>query len=182
MKCFLDRDGVFNIDYPYVGTIDRFCWCPQIFPILKLLHSQGYQLILITNQSGINRGYYSYRNFLDLSFYILNTLAEHSIDLEINYCRHKPEERCKCRKPEPGMLYRYSISDSDIFIGDKATDMIAAVRRGIPNRFLISSAPSGPYTEAFDCHASLLSRLTAALIPPTSTYACSPGKRRWDRL
>lgn len=159
MKCFLDRDGVINIDYPYVGTIDRFSWCPHVFSILRLLRDKGYQLILITNQSGLNRNYYSYRDFLDLSFFMLNSLAEHSIELEINYCRHKPEENCKCRKPMPGMLNGYSISDRDIFIGDKPTDMMAASSRGIRHRFLLSSVPSGPYTEAFASHASLLSRL-----------------------
>ena len=160
MKCFLDRDGVINIDYSYVGTIDRFTWCPHIFSILRILRDQGYQLIMITNQSGINRGYYSYQSFLDLSFYILNKLAEHSIELEINYCRHTPEERCQCRKPKPGMLDKYAISESDIFIGDNPTDMMAAASRGVRNRFLLSSAPSGPYTEAFESHASLLLRLT----------------------
>jgi D-glycero-D-manno-heptose 1,7-bisphosphate phosphatase len=159
MKCFLDRDGVINIDYPYVGTIDRFTWCPHIFDILELLRDKGYQFILITNQSGLNRNYYSYSDFLRLSFYMLNRLSDHSIELEINYCRHKPEENCKCRKPEPGMLNRYSISDRDIFIGDKPTDMIAALRCGIRKRFLLSSAPSGPYTEAFASHASLLLRV-----------------------
>ena len=159
MKCFLDRDGVINIDYPYVGTINRFTWCPHIFDILEHLRNKGYQLILITNQSGLNRNYYTYSDFLDLSFYMLNRLSDHSIELEINYCRHKPEENCRCRKPEPGMLNRYSISDRDIFIGDKPTDMMAALRRGIRKRFLLSSVPSGPYTEAFSNHAALLSRV-----------------------
>jgi len=159
MNCFLDRDGVLNVNYPYVGTIDRFTWCPHIIDILQDLHGMGYRLILVTNQSGINRRFYSYRDFLNLSFFMLGALAKHSIELEINYCRHTEEDECKCRKPRTGMLDKYTITDRDIFIGDKSTDMMAAYSRGIPNRFLLSSTPCGPYTEAFQDHEALHSRI-----------------------
>ena len=126
MKCFLDRDGVINVDYPYVGTIERFEWCPDIIDILRILKQRGYQLIMITNQSGINRGLYTYKNFIDLSFYIHNELWNNELEIEINFCRHAPEEECKCRKPKTGMLDRYNIGNRDIFIGDKDTDMMTA--------------------------------------------------------
>mgnify|MGYP003320155767 CR=1 FL=1 len=56
---FLDRDGVINVDHGYVGTIDRFEWCEGIFELLLKLQKKGYQMVLITNQSGINRGLYT---------------------------------------------------------------------------------------------------------------------------
>ena len=59
-------------------------------------------------KSGINRGLYTYKNFIDLSFYIHNELWNNELEIEINFCRHAPEE-CKCRKPKTGMLDRYNI-------------------------------------------------------------------------
>ena len=59
MLCFLDRDGIINIEHGYVGTIERFKLIVEIIPILKYLKSVGYEFVVVTNQSGINRGYYS---------------------------------------------------------------------------------------------------------------------------
>ena len=92
---------------------------------------------MITNQSGINRGLYTYKNFIDLSFYIHNELWNNELEIEINF-QHAPEEECKCRKPKTGMLDRYNIGRRDIFIGDKDTDMMTAYSKGIPHRWLIN--------------------------------------------
>ena len=156
MICFLDRDGVINVDYPYVGTIDRFEWCPYVFEILRNIKNLGYQFVMITNQSGINRGFYSYREFLDLSFYIHEQFKAYDLSIEINYCPHSPEEKCNCRKPSPQMINRYPISQADIFIGDKFTDMQAAYSAGIPNRWMLSNDCSpGPFTLHFSSHLAL---------------------------
>ena len=153
---FLDRDGVINVDYPYVGTVERFEWCPDIIDILRILKQRGYQLIMITNQSGINRGLYTYKNFIDLSFYIHNELWNNELEIEINFCRHAPEEECKCRKPKTGMLDRYNIGNRDIFIGDKDTDMMTAYSKGIPHRWLINpNQLNCPYTKHIRNHEEL---------------------------
>ena len=68
MICFLDRDGIINKDYGYVGTIERFKWCEGIFELLTTIKNRGYRLVLITNQSGIDRGYFTYSEFLELTF------------------------------------------------------------------------------------------------------------------
>lgn len=150
MICFLDRDGIINIDYGYVGTISRFVWNPGIFPLLISLKAKGYSFVLITNQSGIGRGYYSYSDFYDVSFYIMNYLhSQYDIAIEINFCPHSPSANCKCRKPSPAMLLRYNISHSDIMIGDNSTDMESAFFAGVPHRWLISSQPSGQFTATF---------------------------------
>ena len=156
MICFLDRDGVINVDHGYVGTIDRFEWCEGIFELLLKLQKKGYQLVLITNQSGIGRGYFTYSEFLDLTFYMIDILDKSGIGIEINYCRHHPKENCICRKPSPNMILRYPISPEDIFIGDKETDMIAAQLAGINNRWIISDYPKGPFTNAFVNHRELI--------------------------
>jgi len=159
MNCFLDRDGIINQNIPYVGTKDRFTWCPFVSEIMRSLTLKGYKLIMITNQSGINRGYYSTSQFFDLSFFIINELASQGIDIEINFCPHHPHENCKCRKPNPGMILRYKISCDDIFIGDKETDMMAAFNAGINHRWILAPQPLGPYTKHFLNHNQLASYL-----------------------
>ena len=156
MICFLDRDGIINIDYGYVGTIERFEWCDGIFELLIKLKSIGYRFVLITNQSGIDRGYFTYSDFLDLTFYMIDILNKSGIDIEINYCRHHPKSNCKCRKPNPNMILRYDISQQDIFIGDKDTDMIAAKAAGIKHRWIITDSPKGPFTNSFINHYNLI--------------------------
>ena len=155
MLCFLDRDGIINTDHGYVGTIERFKLIVEIIPILKYLKSVGYEFIVVTNQSGINRGYYSYKEFIDLSLYIIKLFENYSIPIEINYCRSLPEENSICRKPNIGMFLKYEISNNDIMIGDKDTDMLAAARIGINNRFLINKVARGPFTKHFNNHQEL---------------------------
>ena len=150
MICFLDRDGIINKDYGYVGTIDRFEWQPGIFYLLAQLSSLGYKLVIITNQSGIGRGYYMVDDFYDLCFYMMNYLHEkYNIDIEINYCPHLPSDGCICRKPRPGMIQRYCVGQNDIFIGDQKTDMQAALAAGVKTRWLVSEVPQGAYTSYF---------------------------------
>ena len=150
MICFLDRDGIITKDYGYVGTIERLTWQPGAFDLLSQLSSLGYKLVMITNQSGIGRGYYTIGDFYDLSFHILNCIYDnHNIDIEINYCPHLPSDCCKCRKPLPGMIQRYHIGPKDIFIGDQKSDMQAALAAGVNIRWLVSEVPQGPYTSHF---------------------------------
>lgn len=154
--CFLDRDGVINIDYPYVGTIDRFKWCEHAIPILKRLIRLDYKLVIVTNQSGINRGYYKLSDFFDLSFFMMDKLKNHGIEVEINFCPHTPDEDCRCRKPNTGMIEKYSITNQDILIGDKHSDMVAALRSGITNRWLVNAEKvSDAYTKYFQNHEEL---------------------------
>lgn len=160
MICFLDRDGIINKDYGYVGKIERFKWCDGIFELLIKLKSIGFRFVLITNQSGIDRGYFTYSDFLDLTFYMIDILNKSGIDIEINYCRHHPKSNCECRKPNPSMVLRYEISPQDIFIGDKDTDMMAAKAAGIKNRWIISDSPKGPFTNSFINHYELINFVT----------------------
>ena len=157
MHCFLDRDGIINKDYGYVGTIQRFEWMPYIRECMVLMRKLGYKLIVVTNQSGIARGYYRYSDFIETSFYMLQELKKDEIDLEINFCPHKPEDNCRCRKPKAGLFEKYNISINDIIIGDNETDMEAGLSAQIHNRWIVGRASemSRLSTERFRSHNEL---------------------------
>jgi len=141
---FLDRDGVINIDKNYVSKKEDFEFSEGIFELLHLLQQKGYLLIVITNQSGIGRGYYTLEDFTSLSLWMKDRLEKEGIVIDdIFFCPHSPEESCECRKPSAGMIEKarakYDIDiDSSLIIGDKDSDMQAGVKGGIKNRIFIA--------------------------------------------
>ena len=161
MRCYLDRDGIINHDFGYVGTIDRFKWYEEIFEIIKLLKEKGYKsFVVITNQSGIGRGYYTEESFKILSEWMWKVIKERvKVEIEIIHCPHRPDENCGCRKPKDGMFKKFVIQKDDIMIGDKSTDMLAAKRAGIKNRWLISVVEDEHYSIRFKSHDALIRKL-----------------------
>jgi D-glycero-D-manno-heptose 1,7-bisphosphate phosphatase len=130
---FLDRDGVINEDFGYVGKIENFKFKEGIFELLKLLHELGYALFIVTNQSGIARGYYSEEDFYKLTEWMKNELKKRGIEIkDVEFCPHHPDftGECECRKPKPGMIlnlaekYKIDLKDS-IMIGDSESDVKA---------------------------------------------------------
>jgi len=139
MKCkavFLDRDGTINIDKNYVYKIDDFEFIPGVIKALKLFQEKGYKLFIITNQSGIARGYYTEEDFHILNNWMLSQLEKNNINIEsVYYCPHldeakvlKYKKNCTCRKPNLGLFYK-AIEEFDIdlnqsiVIGDKERDI-----------------------------------------------------------
>ena len=145
VKClFLDRDGVINIDYGHVHSIDKFVFKEKIFKTLKIINNLKFKLIVITNQGGIGRGIYSAYDFHILNNYMKKKFIENSISLDdVFFCPYHPEygigqykKESFFRKPNPGMLIhainKHNINvDKSIMIGDKETDKIAASKVGI---------------------------------------------------
>ena len=100
---FIDRDGVIIDDQGYVHKIEDFHLLPNSIEGLKLL--KDYKLFIITNQSGIGRGYYKYGDFLKFNNHLLNELKKYNIEIKKTYhCPHKPDENCECRKPKIKLL------------------------------------------------------------------------------
>lgn len=129
----LDRDGVVNKDSTgYIKSVDE--WEPLAGSMLAIakLNAAGYRVFIITNQSGIGRGYYSLQDMHDIHKKMHETLKkEGGIIEDVFFCPHAPEEQCKCRKPEPGMLLQcesqYGVDLSQVsFVGDKLSDLQAA--------------------------------------------------------
>lgn len=153
MKCaFLDRDGVINFDYGYVGTWDAFDLLPNAIEGMRLLQDLGFSLIIVTNQSGIARGYYSENEFLKLTATLGEYLEGYGIFItRTYYCPHHPvagkgkyRRYCECRKPKPGLIeqcsneYDVDLKNS-ILIGDKISDCRAGKSAGVGRLFLIES-------------------------------------------
>ncbi|MBM3402577.1 MAG: HAD family hydrolase [Bacteroidetes bacterium] len=149
---FLDRDGVLNKELgDYVCKLEDFNVMRHNFSALKELQSRGYLLIVITNQGGLAKGWYS-ENILDeMHNHLRNTYRDQGIYFtEIYYCRHHPEfnGNCLCRKPGSILLEkaiaRFGIEASlSYFIGDRERDVIAGEAVGVKGILIDSDQPIG---------------------------------------
>lgn len=141
---FCDRDGTINVDRHYTYRIKDFEFLPGVQQALSELRKMGYLLILITNQSGIARGYYTLEHMQALHRYMQNELQKYKAQFDdIFYCPHHPEGiiseyaiECSCRKPGDEMYTRaiekYGIlPELSITIGDKERDLIPAKHLGM---------------------------------------------------
>ncbi|MEN8256081.1 MAG: D-glycero-beta-D-manno-heptose 1,7-bisphosphate 7-phosphatase [Verrucomicrobiota bacterium] len=159
---FLDRDGVVNVDRGYVSCVEDFEFMTDVFSVLRSLSSKGYLLVVVTNQSGIGRGYYTEEDFQKLTSWMLKRFADEGVEITAIYsCPHSPEEGCSCRKPEPGMILQAKEElglnlSSSWMIGDKESDMQAAKAAGIPSRVLLGTEPSPSSTHAVESLEALL--------------------------
>ncbi len=142
---FLDRDGVINKEVGYLYQLSDFEFLDGIFNTCLYFQKLGYKIVIISNQSGIARGYYNENDYLKLTEWMLDQFNDNGINiLDIFYCPHSPESLCECRKPKPGMLIeakdKYNIGMKDSWmIGDKETDIEAANLAGINNTILVRS-------------------------------------------
>ena len=142
---FLDRDGVINIDKNYLYKVDDFEFIDGVFDACLYLSNLNYKIIIITNQSGIARGYYTETDFKNVNDWMIHQFSLHKINiLDTFYCPHSPEDNCLCRKPKPGMLLKaqkkHAIDMSNSWlIGDKEDDISAANSSGIFNTILVRS-------------------------------------------
>jgi D-glycero-D-manno-heptose 1,7-bisphosphate phosphatase len=158
---FLDRDGVINFDHGYVHRIEDFRLRPEIIDITHCAQSMGFYIVVVTNQSGIGRGYYTIQQFRLLDTYMHNLFATHNIRLAPTYfCPYHPisgqyhfRKISFMRKPRPGMLVE-ACNDHDInpkfslMIGDNDSDRLAAEAAGL---FRFVDARSADWKErAFD--------------------------------
>lgn len=149
---FLDRDGIINHDSGYVFRIEEFVFIDGIFELCRAAVNYGYLLIVVTNQAGIARGYYSEEDFSRLTEWMCHRFEEQRAPItRVFYCPSHPEHgkgnyltESFDRKPNPGMLLRaaeelqISLVDSAM-LGDKESDMEAARRAGLELRILLRS-------------------------------------------
>lgn len=133
---FLDRDGTINRDTGYTYKIADWHFLPGALAALAAFANAGWPLIIISNQSGIGRGYYSRGQLAQLEHYVDSRLRAQGIGITAwYYCPHKPEANCACRKPRPGLILQ-AAGDLGInpasswMLGDKASDIAAGLNAG----------------------------------------------------
>ena len=142
---FLDRDGVINKEIHYLHKIDDFEFIDGIFDACLYFQTLEYKIIIITNQSGISRGYYTLSDYQKVTQWMLDQFKDKNIEiLDIFYCPHGPDSTCDCRKPKPGMFLKAKDKhntdmEKSWLIGDKEVDVIAANAAGIENTILVRS-------------------------------------------
>ncbi|MNI33878.1 D-glycero-alpha-D-manno-heptose-1,7-bisphosphate 7-phosphatase [compost metagenome] len=149
---FLDRDGVINIEKNYVYKIEDFEFIDGIFEVTKYFQDLGYLLIVITNQAGIGRGYYTEEDFAVLNDWMINQFKKRNININaVYYCPYHPlygigDYRLDSfdRKPNPGMIFRAEIDHNidltqSVLIGDKNSDILAGKNAGVSTIILLDS-------------------------------------------
>ena len=140
---FLDRDGTINVEKDYLHKIEDFEFIPGASEAIKRLKDAGFLVIVVSDQSGIGRGYFDEHAVDKLHRYVQSELAGYNTSIDAFYfCPHHPEKGignykiiCDCRKGEPGMLLQaakeYNIDlQKSFMIGDKLTDIEAGQRAG----------------------------------------------------
>ena len=150
-KCvFLDRDGVINKDFGYVFSMSQIQLNENVGKSIRLLNENGFIVIVVTNLSGVTRGYFDESTVWEINRHIMNLLAEEDAHIQEFYvCPHlkqgivkKYAVACECRKPNSGMLLaakkKYDIDlEHSYLIGDKFTDIQAGNNAGLKQSFLI---------------------------------------------
>lgn len=141
---FLDRDGTINIEKDYLHKIKDFEFETGVLEALKIFKELEYDVIVVTNQSGIARGYYSENDLINLNNYMMTEVKKNSGEiLKCYYCPHHPDKglekykiECSCRKPESGMLEEgikeFNLDrESSYMVGDKMSDIGAGKKSGL---------------------------------------------------
>jgi histidinol-phosphate phosphatase family protein len=146
---FLDRDGTINVrpaEHDYVRDPDQFAWLPEAVSGMVALARSGLPLIVVSNQRGVSRGLVSRRTLAAIEARIQDELRGHGAHVSgFYYCVHDLQDRCDCRKPEPGLLLT-AARDLDLdlpmswMVGDTEGDIEAGRRAGC-RTVLISGEP-----------------------------------------
>jgi histidinol-phosphate phosphatase family protein len=178
---FLDRDGVIIENRAnYVRSWDDVSFLPGVFPALRRLFESPYRIVIVTNQSAVGRGLLTLELAKEINTRIVNAIEEQGGRIDsMQMCPHTPQDKCSCRKPEPGMLIQASAEFSldlatSVLIGDSRTDLLAGKAAGIGHLVLVRTGLGADQESlleesglssihVFDDLAKAISRLPLAL-------------------
>lgn len=162
---FLDRDGVINKEINYLHRVKDFIFLPGVFATCRLFQEAGYDLIVVTNQSGIARGYYTEEDYNALTEWMQQQFTTAGVTLtDVLHCPHLPEAlipryrvACPCRKPEPGLIVKASLRHNtdltrSIMVGDKLSDIQAGQKAGVGHLVLVHSGYEITLEDAQQAH------------------------------
>ena len=140
---FLDRDGTLNVDKHYLSDPEQLELIPGVGPALKRLQDAGFLLVIVTNQSGIGRGYYTEENMHAVNRRMINMLAPFGVRLtKIYYSPEAPEQPSVGRKPSPAFLFaaRDALAVDlarSFMVGDKVIDLECGWNAGVQQSLLV---------------------------------------------
>lgn len=162
---FLDRDGTINVEKEYLHECDKLEFIPGVVEALTILKKKGYLLIVISNQSGVGRGYFPVEDVKKLNQYMNQLLEEQQAGIDDFYfCPHVEADACTCRKPQTGM-YEKAAREHDIdfktsyMVGDKVSDILGAEKLGCGYGLVLSGhAIEEKYLKQYEghCYGNLL--------------------------
>jgi len=155
---FLDRDGTLNEEVGYVNHLDRFILLPKVGEAIRLLNQHGFKTVVITNQSGVARGYFTESLIHQVHRRMEDLLRREGAYLDgIYYCPHHPDvgeppyrQKCRCRKPDVGLVDQ-AVKDLDIDcsksygIGDRGVDLEFAHRVGAKGILVLTGYGKGEW-------------------------------------
>lgn len=183
---FLDRDGTINRDTGYTHKIRDWLWLDGALTGLKIFAQSGWLLVVVSNQSGIGRGFYDMQAVEELQFWLERQLTTNGIAIaDWEYCPHLPDAGCFCRKPAPGMLLKAATKlNIDLsrswMLGDKISDIQAGIAAGCQAGLIGVPAPdTRAQMQAHFPDAPVWPDLTAAALSINSHIRANPtGLRR----
>lgn len=133
---FLDRDGTINEESGYLSSPENLSLIKGAAEAVKKLNNIGIKVIVISNQSGVGRGYFSEKDLARVNKRLIDLLSSYGARIDaIYYCPHHPDDNCECRKPKPGLLKKAALEHSvdltrSYVVGDKKTDVELAGNAG----------------------------------------------------
>lgn len=148
---FLDRDGTINEEMGYINHLSRFVLLPRTVEAVKLLNDAGLKVVVVSNQSGLARGYFPPSLLEEVHAHLRNLLAAGGATLDgIYVCLHSPQEGCACRKPQPGLLLQAAEElDLDLsrsyLVGDRHMDILTGARVGVKGILVLTGYGRGEY-------------------------------------
>ena len=159
---FIDRDGVINKDpggwteHSYVTRCEDFHFLPGVKEALKLLNDNEYDIIIISNQGGVSKKFFSQSSLNAVTDYMLRELKSAGVKIKkVYYCVHQDSDNCDCRKPKTG-LFRQAEKNLRIsakghyFIGDGRTDVEAGRRAGLKTVLVLSGKTPSSEIDAWE--------------------------------
>ncbi len=181
---FIDRDGTIAKDVPYCSRPEDFELLPGAAAGIKLLKANGFKVIVITNQSGIARGYFSEETLARIHQKMREELAQYDACVDaIYYCPHHPDDDCDCRKPKPKLVLQ-AARDLDIdlrrsyVIGDSEMDVQLAKQAGCAAAVQVTQeagSRSVPATASFIEAVALVLEMDGGIKPETPPFSPTAG-------
>lgn len=162
---FLDRDGVINRDKRdgYVSDWKKFRFLPGSLKALRLLKEKGYKVIVISNQAGVSKGFYSLKDLREVTRRMKRRIQAHGGKLDaVYYCPHHSEDLCSCRKPKTGLFqeakrrFRLILFKETFMIGDSLVDIQAGKAARCKTILVLSGKEKISQKKHWEVHPDLI--------------------------